>query len=473
MFRRFNYFVLGLVGSSFISAITVPFLAWFYTPDSIGRFSFFLLTVSFAVQIGTLGLEQGYVREYHAAKNRVRLLSETVAPSFIIISLLFLSFGVLSLFDEVAEIVISEPVAFLGLLIFLAYAFAIAQRFATVSYRVRSLGAKFCFVLVSAKVVFLLCAYFAYLFSWQESTALYGSYLVSLVVPLVGLGGGAIFLFFKSSGFASLDLSRIGFFNWPLLRYCVPLLFGALAFWGVKFSGHIGLRYYEDFNELAFYSVGVSVAAGLNLFSSIFNTMWFPFFFKADADGKSKEALRIGLDLTLALVIFGSGAAGVLAAVVVHLLPESFSKIQFFLPVLALSSLLYTLSEVTGSGIALSRQTRYGLYAGVVGSVCAVLTALLFCKDYGAAGAAYAYAVGHVVFFACRTEFGRRLWLGERTVRSYLVVLLCLLYAGLCTYQEAVKNFVPVFVGSGLMLIAIPMLARAVSQLRRFRVALR
>jgi O-antigen/teichoic acid export membrane protein len=469
MFQRLNYFVLGLLGASVISAITVPFLAWFYSPESIGRFSFFLLTVNFAVQIGTLGLEQGYVREYHSAEDRFKLLLETVFPSLILMFFLFVLGNVFSMFDELAGFVVAEPVVLLGLLIFLAYAFAIAHRFLTVSYRVRSLGAQFCFALVSVKIVFLLGAYFSHLLHFQESFSLYGSYLISMAVPLGVICLALIVRFRKAPAVRGARRSGFGFLNFELLRYSFPLLFGALAFWGVKFSGHIGLRYYESFEELAFYSVGVSVAAGLGIFSSIFNTMWFPFLFKAESAGQSRQALRIGLELTLALLILGSGAAGLVAAFIVHLLPETFSGVKFFLPVLVCSTLLYTLSEVTGAGIALSRQTRFGLYAGVAGSVIAILAALLLCDQFGAVGATYAYGLGHLIFFICRTEFGRKLWGGERTALVYLTVLICVLYVGLCSLSEMWDGNLPVVLGVSLMVVAIPILAKSGYQLQVLR----
>ncbi len=472
MLRRINYFVLGLIGASLISAITVPFLAWFYSPDSIGRFSFFLLTVSFSVQIGALGLDQGYVREYHASQNKTRLLSESIAPIFFIVLAFFFSSLAFSLFDDLAEFIVSESTALLGVFIFLAYALSIAHRFATVYYRVKSLGALFCFTLISVKLIFLLSAYSAHMLDWRESISLYSSYLISLAVPLFGLATVWSIRLIKAPSVTFVDRSWFSVVNLDLLKYSFPLLFGALAFWGVKFSGHIGLRYYENFEELAFYSVGVSIAAGLGLFSSIFNTMWFPFLFKAEAAGKSQKALRVGIDMTLGFLIFGAGAAGVVAIFVVKLLPGSFSKVQFFLPLLVLSSLLYTLSEVSGSGIALSKQTRFGLYAGVAGSAAAIASALLLCGVYGAAGAAYSYALGHLAFFVCRTEFARRLWMGENVLRMYLVVAVCSFYTGLCAFPAMEESVLPAVVGVALMIIAIPLMVKSAVRLKSLRTEL-
>lgn len=471
MLRRVNYFVLGLLGTSLISAITVPFLAWFYSPDALGRFSFFLLTVNFAVQIGTLGLDQGYVREYHVAENKPQLLFQSVFPSVLIFAILCFALAGFSLFDDFAELVVSESVALLGVLIFLAYAFSVAHRFATVSYRVRSLGFLFCVTLISVKLVFLVCAYIAHLFQWQESFSLYGSYLVSLVVPAVVLGSVWASRSLKESSKEFSRLSLLSLIDWGLLKYSLPLLFGALAFWGVKFSGHIGLRFFQSFEELAFYSVGISIAAGLGLFSSIFNTMWFPFLFKADAAGQSDRALGVGLNLTLGFLFFGVGVSGAAAPFIVKLLPETFGKVEFFLPILVLSSLLYTLSEVSGSGIVLSKKTAYGFYAGLCASLVAISAALVLCGRFGAIGAALSYGIGYFVFFVCRTEFGRRLRSSQNVFKTYFSVGVCTVYAGLCVSPSLSGTAIPVYVGLGLAALAASLILKSSAQLKVLRKA--
>lgn len=473
MLRRVNYFVLGLLGTSLISAITVPFLAWFYSPDALGRFSFFLLTVNFAVQIGALGLDQGYVREYHVAENKPQLLLQSVFPSALLFVLLLFALTGFSLFDNFAGLIVSEPVGVLGTLIFLAYAFSVAHRFATVSYRVRSLGFLFCITLVSVKLVFLFCAYIAHLFQWQESFSLYGSYLASLVVPTAMLGFVWALRSLKTSVIGFKCLRPLYLINWGLLKYSLPLLFGALAFWGVKFSGHIGLRFFESFEELAFYSVGISIAAGLGLFSSIFNTMWFPFLFKADAAGQSDRALRLGLSCTLGFLFFGVGVSGVAASIVVKLLPEAFGEVEFFLPILVLSSLLYTLSEVSGSGIALSKKTAYGFYAGLCASLFAISASLLLCDKFGAVGAAASYGIGYFVFFVCRTEFGRRLRSNQSVFITYISVGICVAYAGLCVYPSFAGTVVPTYIGLAFVALAVWLLLKSGVQLKELRKTLR
>lgn len=458
---RVNYFIAGLLGASLVSAITVPFLAWFYSPDALGRFSFFLLTASFAVQIGALGLDQGYVREYHTSNNKAQLLLQVLFPVAAIFVFLLLILAGFNLFAEFSTLIVSERAGLIGFFIFFAYVFSVAHRFAIVSYRVRALGWLFFLTLVSVKIVFLVCAYLAYLFSLNESFSLYGSYLISLFLPMAGLLVLRAHKLLKERSAIDVRVNWKQPLSWALLKYSVPLLFGALAFWGVKFAGHIGLRYFESYEELAFYSVGVSIAAGLGLFSSVFNTMWFPFLFKANAAGECKAALGVGINLTTAFLLFGVGVSGVVAPFVVKLLPERFAEVQLFLPILVLSSLLYTVSEVSGSGIALSKKTQYGFYSGVCASLVAISAALVLCGRFGAFGAAVSYGTGYVIFFICRTEFGRRLWPGQGVFRTYFAVFFCGVYVALCASPSLSKGDSLIYMGLCLVIFSLPLLFKS------------
>ena len=67
-------FAVGPIGSALIGLITVPVVAWSFTPADVGRLNVFQLAISFALLFSVLGLDQAYVREYHEVEGRPRLL---------------------------------------------------------------------------------------------------------------------------------------------------------------------------------------------------------------------------------------------------------------------------------------------------------------------------------------------------------------------------------------------------------------
>lgn len=228
---RINFFILGVLGAAVVSAITIPFLAWFYPVELLGKFSFFLLTASFAVQVGTLGLEQAYVREYRQSKSRGELLVKVLGPSVVFLCLIIGFAVTFDLAPLLSAVVAGESYASLGYLILLGYVASIAQRFLTVFLRVWSAGLLFFVVLVLAKLLFILAAFVAREQVSESGFLLYFGYAVSIFIPVLVVTG---YLLYKerAGSFPAVNLSVL--VDPGLLRYAIPLLLGAVAFLGGK-----------------------------------------------------------------------------------------------------------------------------------------------------------------------------------------------------------------------------------------------
>ena len=68
-------YALGPIGSAAASAISLPLISWYFPADDIGRIVL-LQTVSGLILIVLgLGLDQSYIREYHAAPDKSVLLN--------------------------------------------------------------------------------------------------------------------------------------------------------------------------------------------------------------------------------------------------------------------------------------------------------------------------------------------------------------------------------------------------------------
>ena len=441
---RINPFAFGILAGAAVSAVTIPLLTWFYPQDTVGRLSFFVLAITFFVQVGTLGLEQGFVREYASSDDRYALASRVVVPSLLLFGGLSIVIVLCELGPQLAVIVFGEiETGYLSVLLVSAL-LAVLSRFLTVFLRVWGLGWQFAAQQILSKVLFLIFAAISYLMFSEEAFPLYFSYASSLVLAWIL---SVSYLVRIRPQFFSVYLSRWSLkhiFSSSLFGYSFPILCGAVAFWGVKFSGHVALRLNEQFSSLGLYSVGVSMAVGFAIIGSIFNTLWAPFLFKKEAKGFGSEALGFGMVLTIALILFGLGGVGLLSPIVVQVVPEPYASLAHLLPALVFGPFLYTLSEVTGAGIALSRKTRYSLYAGVVASLSALSVALLLVPSYGAEGATLGYVVGYFVFFLLRTEWGRRLYKTPRVSQAYIAGTFGAVYVALHVIDiDGFSRFLP------------------------------
>ncbi|MFA9352899.1 polysaccharide biosynthesis C-terminal domain-containing protein, partial [Escherichia coli] len=83
---------------------------------------------------------------------------------------------------------------------------------------------------------------------------------------------------------------------------------------------------------------------------------------------------------------------------------------------------LYTLSEVTAVGSAISRRTIFSMLASVVAMLCNLAGNYLLVPHYGASGAATSTLLAFIVFYVLRTEFSKRVWRGIATRKTYLIL---------------------------------------------------
>lgn len=463
-------FVIGIVGAAVISAVTVPLLAWFYTPEAVGKFAFFLLTTNFVIQLGTLGLEQAYVREYHATDDKAELLRKVLfLPSLLIVLSWLVSIG-LGLFDDLSSLIVGVSSKTLGLVFFMSFAAAILTRFLIVFLRVWGRGWLFTVVLVVTKIVFLVLAFVGAKFFDNVDIVIYTAYLVSVTVPALIV---ASVILWRAHG----RLEERKYVNTmkyhtvrSLLLYSLPLMLGATAFWGVKFSGQMALRYAQDFSALALYSVAVSIAMGAAIFGTVFNTLWAPFLFKNEKIGATTITLSFGVFLTSAFLLAGVGGIGLAANHIVKVLPITYSGINAILPLLIMGPFLYTLSETTGSGIALKRKTRFALFSGLIATIIALVLAFSLVPIGAERGAALACFAGYLMFFVFRTEWGSMMYSETVRVPAYVAVLITSVYAiAFMIYQNDAKWIFQVISGC-MLVLSWPYFHKAISfykQLRR------
>ena len=78
-------FSLGPFGSAILGACTLPIMAWFSSPEDIGRIAMLQVVINLVVIVSCLGLDQAYGREYHetADQDRQRLFVWVMIPSIV------------------------------------------------------------------------------------------------------------------------------------------------------------------------------------------------------------------------------------------------------------------------------------------------------------------------------------------------------------------------------------------------------
>lgn len=417
-------YAIGPIGSGLLGFISLPIITWFYSVEDVGRISMLQVFTSFSILLFCLGLDQAYVREYHEEKNKPALLRAVLLPS-LIFSTLFFSF--ILLFDRqfISKFMFDISSTYLSVLVILCFIVALISRFLSLILRMQERSIAFSMSQLLPKLIFILIIVNTVWFNFDKDT--YN--LITANVTSIFL---ACLIFFWNTRreFIQALKERIDFDQLKkLLHFGLPLVIGGLAAWGLNVMDKLFLRHYSSYAELGVYSVTMSIAGVVTIFSGIFNTIWAPMVYKWIAnDEYDDEKMKAVLNYLLMFIYFFIVLVGLFSWVVPYFLPENYKDIQYLLPMCLLAPLFYTLSEVTGIGIAISKKTKFSMLCSFTGMLFSMVLNYFLVKDLGAKGAAIAIATAFFIFLGMRTFISNIVWKKQNFNFStiFLLYFLCL-----------------------------------------------
>lgn len=411
-------YAIGPIGSGLLGVITLPLLAWLYTPEDIGRVSMLQVVASLSVLLFSLGMDQAYVREYFETQNRPRLLKSVVSLGLVLI----LVFNLLILFISprfISETLYGTPSVYLSTISSLCFVFVFISRFLSLILRMQEKAVQYSMSQVLPKIIFLVFILLSILCGLKKDIYnLITAHAFSITAIALILAWTTRQDWVKAlTEKIDRDEQR------KLLAFGMPLIVGGVASWGLYMLDRVLLRHLSSFEELGIYSVAMSIGGVATLFAGIFNTIWAPLVYKWINDGTDAKKIDQVSEYVLAAVFFVIVLSGLFSWVVPYFLPPKYEKVQYLITICLIGPLVYTLSETTSVGINIKRKTKLSMYASLC-AVCASLVGNYFLiPRYGALGAAIATSWSFVLFFIIRTEFSCMVWRKVPRLRTYLMVL--------------------------------------------------
>jgi len=410
-------FALGPLAAALFGFITLPVVTWFYAAEDVGRLAMLQVAINLTMLLFGLGLDQAYVREYHAHGNRAALFKIAVTPGLGLLVLAALV--VLAAPSLLAQVLFDLKDASLALMVLVCVFSAFALRFLSLVLRMEERGVAFSVGQFLPKLIFLLMIGGYAIFGFGDDTR---SLLLAHTLSLCAVA----LLFFSMRWRVCLDAVKqpvaLGELR-AMLRYGFPLIFAGLAFWGLTASDKILLRTLADLDQLGMYSVAVSFAGAALVMKMIFQTLWAPQVYKWEVEGEGKAMQRIQsmnrymlVAVTLSFCLVGS-----LSWLVDYVLPPEYRQVKLVLISCLGYPLLLTLSETTAVGINLAKKTGYALAVAGVAFVINLGLNLLLIPTYGAGGAAVATIISFWLFFIIRSECAYRVWKPFPRMEQYLV----------------------------------------------------
>jgi O-antigen/teichoic acid export membrane protein len=415
-------FAVGPIGAAVLSFVSLPIMTWIFPQQMIGMISMLQVAISLSTVLCCLGLDQAYVREYHEAVDRPGLLLNAALPGFVIMLVALLAV-MLTAPVLLSHLLFGVNTSGLGLLAASCLVVSYLSRFLSLILRMQDRGLAYSMSQVLGKLL-LLCIVAGY-------ALLLTSYSFLLLLAAQASALGITLLVFAwntrhdwipafSARIEQRQLARLLAFGWPLV-------FGSVASWALTAMDRVFLRSMSSYSELAVYSVAASIASGVTIVASIFNTIWSPMVYKWVADKVDMARLDEVANQMAVLMFLIVCSVGASSWILRYLLPHSYAKVPLIVVGCMVSPLFYTLSEVTGVGIAVARRTVFSMLASLGAMLLNVLLCLVLVRGMGATGAMIATASSSWLFFVLRTELSAIAWRAVPRMKQHLYAFCALL----------------------------------------------
>lgn len=423
-------FSIGPIGSAILGLVTLPLVAWFFSPEDLGRLSMLQLVLSFSVLLFSLGLDQAYVREFHEVIDKSALFKSVLTPGLSVLASFLVCLVLMPW--SLSEILFEIDATFISGLLVLSVFLSFLSRFLSLILRMQGRGIAFSMSQLLPKLIFLLIIL---LYIYKDFDDDFENLILANVFSLFIVF--SIFAFntrneWISALSAKIDKEK----QLVMIKYAFPLIGSGIAFWGLTATDRILIRSLSTFEELGIYSVSMSFAAAALVFQTIFSTVWAPIVYKWVSDEVDPEKIKIVIDYVVLTVIALWSLTIIFSWLINYILPIKYEKVQCIVLSAIAYPLLYTLSESTSVGIGIKRKTLFSMLAAIVALLTNIIGNWFLIPYYGAAGAAISTSFAFFVFFIIRTEISSNLWISFPRIKIYIFILVGLILSTLFNLYE-------------------------------------
>jgi O-antigen/teichoic acid export membrane protein len=245
------------------------------------------------------------------------------------------------------------------------------------------------YALITSLITVALTAFLVLVKQWGVEGAFLAQFLVSLGTAIFALA-------------ASREWVHPRNFQWtrlkPMLRYALPLVPTAVAFWAVDVIDRYFLQVYTKTSEVGIYEIGYSIAAVVALGNLAFQQAWFPFAMSIQGETEARDVYANTLLAYTWLGCVACTAASILAPEALQLLTTSaYYSAHTVVAYLAFSYLLMGAGNIAALGPAVTKRTLSMGAAIIMSAGLNVALNFWLVPAYGKDGAAVATLVASAV----------------------------------------------------------------------------
>ena len=428
-------FSIGPVIAAILSLITLPFVAWFFSIEDVGRLTMLQVVLGLAVSFFSLAMHQSYVREYHEENDKQALFKLSVIPGLI---LLFIStIIILVLPFTVSEVLFGIDSSLLTFLLLVGIFSSFFINFLAHVIRMEERGLAFSASQVAPKAFLLIFVCLILILNLAENfKTLMLMNTLAIVFSLL-----VISWLTKNTWVIALHKSINICLLKKMLNFSLPLVAGGLAYWGLTTMDRFFLRGLSGFDELGVYALSVAIAGSVSVISSIFSNLWHPILYKWVKIGVDTNKVQCVIDNMVIAFAFIWSLFGTLSFILVWFLPTEYKATEYLIVACVAMPLFYMLAQTTGVGIGINRRSKYAMLASIIAFLVNGLLNYLLIPNYGAAGAALASLLAFFIFFVVRTESSARLWFSFSRVKMYILTIAYVMATSVMVLSKAMIGY--------------------------------
>jgi len=399
--NRFISFSIGPAVSAFIGFFSVPLTTWLVAPEDFGKASMYTVFLTLTNLIMLLGLDQAFVREFHAINDKQKLLSHSVSVP-LTLSVLLCGISLIFFYRTLSSALYGSESFLAAIITLIPLPFITIERFNMLIIRMEEKGKLYSILQIarrSLQVVFLLS--FAYF---------HRTFLSVIAAQTISVCLTSMITFFVVRDYWNCHQTLDKNLFKKLFRFGFPLVPATILGWVLNGMDKLALRFWADFTEMGLYSAGFKIVAVLLLFQAAFTTFWVPTAYRWFETGENiKKFERVSSFLSFFLCFTGSSII-LFRHLIIRILAPSYASAAIVVPFLIYYPVLYTLSETTVLGIPFTRKTELGIWVSLVAAGTNLIGNWFLVPRFGALGASIATAASYMAFFWMRTILSRAVW---------------------------------------------------------------
>ena len=399
--KRIMGFSIGPVVSAALAFFITPITTWIISPEELGKASMYTLALNLITMIIYLGLDQAFVREYYAQKDKKNLLWN----SFIIPLILSIITGLscFIFYEDISLILFSEIDKTAIYLLGFSIPATLFHRYNLYIFRMEEKAKSYSLMQIAKKIFELVFLLFFLFFIRKDFVGVISSQLIALLsITIITVIYNKKWWFFKFKVNKQLLIT--------LLKFGLPLVPASIFSWLLSSMDKVALRSWSTFYEIGLYTAAFKVANILNIIQIAFSNFWIPTSFKWYENKVPNEKFE-KVNKTVSSVFTFLFSILVLSRNLIFLLfDQKYSDASILVPFLLFIPIMYVLSETTVRGIGFARKTWYTVVITLISGGINILGNFILVPRIGSLGAAISTSISYVVFFWLRTLFSRRLW---------------------------------------------------------------